>query len=111
MVNVQVPFVYGAPFFLSYFLGTGAGTPIDFTEIVGTGSGSANFFNTLTLTGLQPLDSAESPVRNAQFSSASGTTYSESGVVPEPATLALIAVGIAGALPRARRARRSAKVS
>ena len=106
VVNVQVPFVYGTPFFLSYFLGTGAGTPIDFTEIVGTGSGSADFFNTLTLTGMQPLDSNLQQVHNAQFSSASGTRYSETGVVPEPATLALTAVGIAGALARAQRRKR-----
>ena len=38
-VNVSVPFVYGEPFFLSYFLGTGAGTinvaNLDFIEVAG----------------------------------------------------------------------------
>ena len=83
---------------------------VTFVEVEGTGSGSASFFHTLTLTGLQALDAAGRPV-SAQFVGASGTQYSENGVVPEPATLALTAFGIAGALARARRARQSANVS
>ena len=104
-----MPFVYGVPFFLSYFLGMGAGTPVDFfsgefTEVAGTGSGTADFFNTLTMTGLQALDAAGRPV-TAEFSGASGTRYTPAGVVPEPATLALVALGLTGALTRSRRRR------
>jgi|SRR5688500_3531099 hypothetical protein len=116
-VNVSIPFTYGTPFFLMYILATGAGTPVlcafcdddgdlVFIEVTGTGSGSANFFSTLTLSELKPLDANGNPVSNAVFSSASGTQYSENGVVPEPATLALTAFGIAGALARSRRTRR-----
>ena len=64
----------------------------------------ANFFSTLTLSGLQPLDAAGNPVTNAQFSSRLGDAVPENGVVPEPATLALTAFGSPGAGPLAARA-------
>lgn len=115
-ITVSVPFTFGDPFFLAMIMLTGAGTlaecptcpeiPFGFVELTGPGAGSADFFNTMALTGLQPLDEFGNPVSNATFSAASGTRYSEQGVVPEPSSLLLLGAGF---LAVARRVRRRAR--
>jgi hypothetical protein len=89
-------------------LAVGAGTPLSslldcnggdacLTPTTGTGSGTADFYNTMTLTGLLPKDANGNPVLDAQFSSGSGTQYSLNGVkpVPEPGSLLLFGTGMA----------------
>lgn len=117
-VTVVVPFTYGTPFFLASILGAGAGTfddcvgacpegPITFAPRIGAGSGSADFFNTLELTGLIPKDAFGVVVSDPTFSSASGTRYSVEGVVegavPEPGSLLLLGTGLALGARRWRR--------
>ena len=89
-IPAPIQFVYGQPFGLSLYLGAAAGNATGYGELAettGSGSGSAQFFDTLVLTGLVPLDSNGNPVADAEFSSQSGTRYSVNGVVPEPSGL------------------------
>jgi PEP-CTERM motif len=80
---------------------------INIAPATGSGSGSADFFNTMTLSGLLPIDANGNPVLNAQFSSTSGTTYSINGVVatPEPASVVLLGTGLAAWVGLRRRRR------
>jgi hypothetical protein len=118
-LEVRVPIVYGQPLTLSLFLGAAVGTigpcpdpqnceaGVAFVPQNDTGSGTANFFNSLVLTGLLPLDQSLALVTDAQFSSsASGTQYTVNGVVPEPGTLLLLGSGLAIGCLRLRRRNR-----
>jgi hypothetical protein len=93
-------FTYGQPFDLYMAIEAVAGTvslsgnAVDFVNTVGKGSGSADFSNTLTLTGLIPTDLNGDTVTGATFSSVSGTEYSIKGIVPEPISGALFFVGL-----------------
>lgn len=67
-------------------------------------SGTSDFYNTLTLTGIQLLDASGNPVNGAIYETASGTHYNIQGAtygivsVPEPGTLALVVgLGLSGA--------------
>jgi len=106
-----INFVYGQPFGLSFDLETFAGTATPNSNGMfnrgiasGVGTGSAQFLNTLVLTGLTPTDLNGNLAGGAQFASASGTRYSTEGVAPEPSTVLLSLLGI-GAITiiRARR--------
>jgi hypothetical protein len=112
-VTFSLDFVWGEPFYLTMALGAGVGTQLtclscdhgdaNYQLVSGAGTGTADFFNTLVLTGLLPTVNGI-PVLNARFSSASGTQYSERGVVPEPGSVLLLGIGLAGfALKRRRR--------
>jgi hypothetical protein len=105
-----IPFVYGQPFNLGLELWTTVGTvnPNNLllsTTSTGSGVGSADFSNTLILSGLTPTDANGNQAIGAQFSSASGTSYSVDGVVPEPASALLAVLGSLSAIA-AMRARR-----
>ena len=85
-----IHFIYGQPFNLGLELWTEAGTrgsvvgtyPGDWAApTTGTGSASASLSNTLILAGLVPTDANGNEASGAQFSSASGTRYSEEGVL------------------------------
>jgi hypothetical protein len=85
-VFTGVPFHFGSPFFLEITLSA--------LDTIGSEAlETADFSHTGILNGLQPFDSNNGPVSNAAFSSMSGTGYSVSGVVPEPGTMGLIALG------------------
>ena len=88
-------FTYGTPFELFFRLYAISGTFAPNSGIisaVGQGTGTADFFNTLVLSGMVVTDQSGTPVPGAQFLSASGTQYSENGVVPEPSTVAMALV-------------------
>ena len=73
---VTVDFVWGQPFYLTMILGAAVGTPLtclacrggdsNVGPATGTGSATADFLNTLTLSGLLPRDANGNPVLNAQ---------------------------------------------
>jgi hypothetical protein len=58
-------------------------------------SATADFSNSAILNGISVRDSLGNPV-DFSITSASGTSYTSSGVVPEPGSLALLTVGLAG---------------
>ena len=88
-----IPFIYGTPFLLQIELITAAGSmspDLDFSLATGAGYASANFSNTLVLSGLIPTDLNGVEAADPTFTSGSGTHYSVNGVVPEPSTGVLI---------------------
>lgn len=106
-----IPFVFGQPFYFSLFMASGAGTiracpacdeGIEIFQATGAGGGSADFFNTLLLSGLTPTDLQGNPIANPLFASDSGAQYTVNGVtaVPEPGTLILLGSGVAMLLRR-----------
>lgn len=119
-MQLSVAFDWGQPFYLSMILVTGVGTQMTclacnsgdaaLVAVTGAGTATADFYNTLTLTGLVPIVNGIE-IRDAQFSSASGTQYSVDGLapVPEPGSLLLLGGGLAAALRRCRRASETKK--
>ena len=114
-VSLHADFDWDTPYYLTLFLAVGAGTPLSslidcnggdacLTPTTGTGSGTADFYNTMLLTGLVPRDANGDLVTNAQFSSGSGATYSLDGIVaqpvPEPCSLLLLGTGLTMSIRR-----------
>lgn len=106
-------FTYGQPFRLDLCLGAATGTgivpavlsgaghlttflcaPGRQGSVIGVGTGTADFLNSLTLTGLTVTDNLGNPVSGLQFSSQSGTQYGPNGAVPEPASVVLLSSGL-----------------
>jgi len=100
------PFIYGTQFEIYLSMQATAGTITDNgghgynnPVVTASGSGSSNFYNTLVVTGMQ-TDSSD-----GTFNSTSGQTYTQDGVVPEPATWALVGLAIPVVLWKRRRMR------
>jgi hypothetical protein len=100
-------FIYGQPFAAGFTLiplVQTAGPIVNGFPTAGLsaapGSGSSIFSDTATLTGIEVFDQNMNPVHGETFSSASGTIYSENGILatPEPSSLAavgaLLALGV-----------------
>ena len=97
------PFIYGTQFEIYFSMQATAGSIIDSgsgystPNVTGAGSGNSGFFNTLVVNGAQ----TDSP--DATFNSSSGQTYTQTGVIPEPATLLLAGLAIPVILWKRRR--------
>jgi hypothetical protein len=122
--TVEVPFTFGDPFLVTLFMFSTAGTigvcdditPCPETEgtnpylASGLGASSADFFNTLVLSGLVPTVGGI-PVADPLFTAESGVQYTVNGVapqvVPEPGTLVLLGSGMTFLLRRRRNKRSS----
>jgi hypothetical protein len=101
-VTTSFNFTYGQPFGIAFSLFADSGTlsPLTMSGVGGSlirnytnasGSASALFANTLTLSSITVEDPSGVVVTGEQFSSASGSEYTEQGVVPEPSTWILLA--------------------
>lgn len=98
-------FTFGTPFDLVFDLQASTGTlnvvggGYSIATRSGQGSGNVDFTNTFVLTKLTVKDQDGNLVPGATFTAQSGTLYTSNGVVqpvPEPTSLALLFVGIAG---------------
>ena len=116
-VTHTVNITYGQAFILYFEMQATGGTAHDkgggpiatggynFITETGSGTASVHFENTFMLTGLTTFQGdGSTPVSDSTFTSASGTQYSQAGVIPEPATLVegIGGLGVLGLL-RARR--------
>jgi PEP-CTERM motif len=104
--TVPVPFTFGDSFLFTLFMFSTAGTIGVCDDITacaategtqpylasGLGASSADFFNTLLVTGLVPTVGGIQ-VSNPVFTADSGAQYTVNGVVPEPGTLILLGSG------------------
>lgn len=116
--TVGVPFTFGDSFLLTLFLFSAAGTIGVCNDLggcpetegttpyqaSGLGASSADFFNTLVLSGLVPKVGGVA-VPNPVFTAASGAQYTVRGVVPEPGTLLLLATAVTFFFARRRHGR------
>jgi hypothetical protein len=92
--TIQLPFTFGSPFEAQIYFYSLAQILTASGWTTGA-SATADFSNTAILSGISVRDSLGNPV-DFSITSASGTSYTSSGVVPEPATLTLMTVGLAG---------------
>jgi hypothetical protein len=93
----EFTFIYGQPFAMNFELFAQSGSAValpggdTYDYFSGLGSASDNFLDTVTLSGLTPLDpTGQTVVTGAQFSSESGTQYGLTGIVPEPSFIGLM---------------------
>jgi len=85
--TIGAKFHYGSPFSF--------GVTMNVLDAIGLESlTTGDFLHTGLLTGLQPFDSSSNAVSGATFSSASGTSYSTAGVVPEPGSMGMLGVAV-----------------
>lgn len=85
-----VPFVYGTPF--TYILAMNGQTAADKNYR----SGSIDFLHTAVISGLDLRDATNRPVSGFALRAASGHDYLNQSSVPEPGTVPLLVLGVAG---------------
>lgn len=89
----DMPIVFGTPMEASFALWAGT-LPSSSYGLAYPSNGSASFYSTAQLTGIEVFDSSGHAVPAFTVVSGSGTVYSATGVVPEPAPVALMVAGL-----------------
>lgn len=102
------PVIAGSPFVFAVALFTQARVQPNAGGVLANGTlkAEANFLTTVTLTGIQILDANGNTISTFQITSGSGLQYAATGIVPEPATSALLGSGLLTLAVAARRRRR-----
>ena len=92
----DVPITFGVPLDIAYMMWAVV-LPVSSTGLLSGSSGNVSFLSTARLTGIQVYDNAGQALNTFSVSAVSGTLYGPGGVVavPEPASWALMAVGLA----------------
>ncbi len=97
-ITITVPFTFGSPF--SYTISFYALAQL--YQYRDGSAATADFFSTVVLNGIDVQDQAGLAVNDFAIASQSGTSYTSLGVVPEPATIALVALALVGMVARRR---------
>ncbi len=105
--HAPIEFEFGAPFGIDMFLSTEskAGCIVLVQLECSPGwiaSSLTDFFNTAVMTRISVTDAAGNPVDDFTIASASGTRYTADGVVAEPSSLTLVALGFIAAARKLR---------
>jgi hypothetical protein len=100
VTSVEIPYFDGIPVEVRGMIVADVRLSCPSTDLVFCsswgGQGFSDFFNTATNTGIDLYDSNGNRVDDFTIVSESGTRYTANGVVPEPAALALLGLGLAG---------------
>jgi hypothetical protein len=103
-VPMTFTFTYGQPFGIEFVLTAASGTADPSATGLGgftlpyvsdgTGGSLAGFGDTLILSGITVEDPSGNTLDGAQITSASGTQYGPDGILPEPSSAVLLALGL-----------------
>lgn len=102
--EISFEFTYGEEFYMMTSLGVrGFFSYLSFEDpVAGSASGSVDLSHTATWQGMKIYDAEGNEVTDFDLTSLSGTDWSKP--VPEPVTMAALAIGVAGLLRKRRKA-------